>query len=535
MVVNGNPAIAYQNGNSIKYVRANDASGNIWDTPLAFNNTGLVGQYNSMKMINGVPAISYYNTTFNGSLLYAHATDASGASWATPGFTGGGPTGTGNTGKYSCLLEVNSSPAVAYYDNFTSPAKLNYRRATNAEGTAWATAISIAVTGNLTTRISMQIVNNNPAIVYYDALAGDLKFIRATDINGSAWASAITVDGATANVGQNANMQIINGNPAISYYNSTTGELKYVRANDPSGTTWGTPVTVESSFFGVAWEAYYPMEIVNGNPAVSFYTSNGYLKFARATDLNGTSWATSINVDLSGNVGQWMSMQVVNGNPAISYYDVTNHDLRYVRASDANGLAWAATVALDTMGDAGQYNSMIVVNGNPAISYYDATNRLLRFISSTDFDLPTKVSLCSFGNTSLTSSITGTTYQWQVNTGSGFVNTNDDANYSNTNTANLQLNNIPSSWYGYQYRCVVDGNNSYAYSLRFLNNWNGSVSTSWENPANWDCGILPDSNTEVIINSGTVVLSSDASCRSLAVKPGATFTISSGFNLTVVH
>jgi hypothetical protein len=178
---------------------------------------------------------------------------------------------------------------------------------------------------------------------------------------------------------------------------------------------------------------------------------------------------------------------------------------------------------------------MIVVNGNPAISYYDSTNGLLRFISSVDFDLPTKISLCPSGSTSLASSITGAAYQWQVNTGSGFVNISDDANYSGTNAVNLQLNNIPSSWYGYQYRCVVDGNNSYAYSLKFSGSWNGSVNTSWENPANWDCGIVPDSNTDVVIHSGTVILSSTTECRSLTVKPGANFTVSASFILTVTH
>ena len=35
-------------------------------------------------------------------------------------------------------------------------------------------------------------------------------------------------------------MAVVNGNPAISYYDNTNSDLKYVRASDTSGTSWGT-------------------------------------------------------------------------------------------------------------------------------------------------------------------------------------------------------------------------------------------------------------------------------------------------------
>lgn len=47
------------------------------------------------------------------------------------------------------------------------------------------------------------------------------------------------------NVGQFTSQAIVNGNPAISYYDVTNGDLKYVRASDASGTSWGTPVTLD--------------------------------------------------------------------------------------------------------------------------------------------------------------------------------------------------------------------------------------------------------------------------------------------------
>ncbi|MGF2410952.1 FG-GAP-like repeat-containing protein [Ferruginibacter sp.] len=64
--------------------------------------------------------------------------------------------------------------------------------------------------------------------------------------------------------------------------------------------------------------------------------------------------------------------------------------------------------------------------------------------------------LCANGSTSITSDITGSSYQWQQNTGNGFTNISDNANFSGTSTSTLQLNNIPLAWNGYQYRCIVN-------------------------------------------------------------------------------
>jgi hypothetical protein len=82
----------------------------------------------------------------------------------------------------------------------------------------------------------------------------------------------------------------------------------------------------------------------------------------------------------------------------------------------------------------------------------------------------------------------------------------------------LQLNNIPSSWYGYRYRCVVDGNNGVAHTLRFSNYWVGGSGSAWENAANWSCGKMPDSNTDVIINTGTVIVNSNQTIKLIPVK-----------------
>ena len=84
------------------------------------------------------------------------------------------------------------------------------------------------------------------------------------------------------------------------------------------------------------------------------------------------------------------------------------------------------------------------------------------------------VQICANGGTTLTSNITGTSYQWQQNTGSGFSNISDNANFAGTTTANLQLINIPAAWNGYTYRCFVNGSQ---YSSTFLLSVGGTAVT----------------------------------------------------------
>jgi hypothetical protein len=144
--------------------------------------------------------------------------------------------------------------------------------------------------------------------------------------------------------------------------------------------------------------------------------------------------------------------------------------------------------------------------------------------------------MCPGGSTTLASSITsGASFQWQVNTGNGFINISNNTNYGGTNTANLQLSSIPASWTGFQFRCVVDGTNSEPYALQFVNQWTGASGTAWENPANWSCGNVPGAGTDVVIVSGTVIISSNVTIHSLSVNPSVNLTVTTGNILTITN
>jgi hypothetical protein len=131
------------------------------------------------------------------------------------------------------------------------------------------------------------------------------------------------------------------------------------------------------------------------------------------------------------------------------------------------------------------------------------------------------------------------TYQWQVNTGSGYTNLSNGPVYQNVNTDSIRLVSPPTNWYGYKYRCfVTDGTNSYysdEYTLKFGARWNGSVSTDWQHAANWSCGLVPDQYTDVTIAGGAPrypMVNLNVTCRSITLS-GGTVTVQTGSGITL--
>lgn len=141
--------------------------------------------------------------------------------------------------------------------------------------------------------------------------------------------------------------------------------------------------------------------------------------------------------------------------------------------------------------------------------------------------------LCPGQSTTLLSGITSSTYVWQVNTGDGFFNLMNNSNYSGVNASSLQLMNLPSSFYGYQYRCLTDSGAGEVMVIRFSTFWTGSISSTWENSANWSCGYIPDQNTDVRINSGNVILNSDTTIRSLKLETNVNLVVNAGKKLKI--
>ncbi len=70
---------------------------------------------------------------------------------------------------------------------------------------------------------------------------------------------------------------------------------------------------------------------------------------------------------------------------------------------------------------------------------------------------PASKAVCELGTVKFGITATGTTptYQWMVNDGNTTTAITDNANYSGSTTDTLTISEIPASWNGYKYSCVV--------------------------------------------------------------------------------
>jgi len=108
---------------------------------------------------------------------------------------------------------------------------------------------------------------------------------------------------------------------------------------------------------------------------------------------------------------------------------------------------WSLYIFDDVGGDAGSWTSWSIVFTDPPAVCFPITIT----------GQPANATVCAGGNGSFTVAATppGVSYNWQVNTGSGFVYLSNGGVYSGVNAATLNIIGATLAMNGYQYRCVV--------------------------------------------------------------------------------
>jgi hypothetical protein len=227
-------------------------------------------------------------------------------------------------------------------------------------------------------------------ISYYDQTNGSLKLAEANDIEGAPWFTQ-TVD-SVGNVGRYSSIAYVPGSsgPHISYYDLTNGNLKYATLIGFGGNCGNASryrcETVDSSQHDVG--LYTSIAVgSNGVPYISYYdATSGNLKYAKK--VAGT-WVI-VTLDSVGDVGLYSSIALDSNNrPEISYFDRTNGDLRYAK-QNSDG-TWSKYV-IDSVGTVGLHTSLKVDSSDYAhISYYDETNFRVKYAKQVPL-VPTPIS-----------------------------------------------------------------------------------------------------------------------------------------------
>lgn len=311
----GNPAISYYDliFGDLKYTHW---TGKNWKVE-TIDSDGDVGRYTSLAFDSlGNAAISYYDVS-NSNLKYAQW---NGTSWDKETVDS-----LGDVGSYSSLAfdPLSGNPAISYYDATNNNLKYAQRN-----GTTWniETLDSLGDVGSYTS-LAFNTSGNTTisrAISYYDATNGNLKYAwRCYD---SGW--DIETPDSSGNVGSYTSLAFnSSGNPAISYHDATNGDLRYVHWD---GINWLKETVDDSNWVGMYTSlAFDDCCGTAGNPAISYYdATNGNLKYAR---WNGMEWEIE-TVDSVGLAGRYSSLAFHPfGFPAISYDEAIHDDLRYTQ------------------------------------------------------------------------------------------------------------------------------------------------------------------------------------------------------------
>ncbi len=172
------------------------------------------GKYNSLALINGVPAIAYYDSQLQ-NLWYIRANDLLGSSWPANGVqVEAGGAGV-DTGLHVVLMEVAGRPAVFYQESlFTT--RIMYKWASDSLGADWPGGG--VVVGNSDNPVADSIPfsaatdGTVTGVVYIQGI--DMKLRMLSDPAGVFDAETTAVTGHVAS----PSMAILGGRPAFSVY-----------------------------------------------------------------------------------------------------------------------------------------------------------------------------------------------------------------------------------------------------------------------------------------------------------------------------
>lgn len=130
---------------------------------------------------------------------------------------------------------------------------------------------------------------------------------------------------------------------------------------------------------------------------------------------------------------------VVNGTPSGASYSGINSSVLTFTAGSST-YYYRALVTESGTCTATSGTVTVVAYSNPSITTH-----------------PANQTICSGANASFSVTASGTsiTYQWQVNTGSGFTNIANGALYSNVTTSVLTITGATTGMNGYLYQCVI--------------------------------------------------------------------------------
>jgi hypothetical protein len=325
--VNGAPCISCGIGDFLIFLRSQTATGlGAWSFVTVDPNSNS-GYDTSLNVVDGKPAIAYRDLVYGqtgdeGKLRYARCTTADGlGAWTlaivdpTPG-----------TGEYASLAVVDGKPAISYHDG--AAGDLKFARNASADGSgAWTTA-TLDAAGDTGEHTSLAVVGGKPAISYLYASSNNPRYARCPNADGSgAWTIGTVESGGFA-LGLFTSLVAADGKPSISYYDASNGNLRHARNSAADGSGTWTYTVVDSADDVGSVGSNPSLAVVAGKPSAFYFDMlRNRVAFAQSATADGLGpWSS--NITTMGTSVYDFCLADIGGKPAGSFSDYINGDLK---------------------------------------------------------------------------------------------------------------------------------------------------------------------------------------------------------------
>ncbi len=345
----GLPIVAYYDvtNGDLKFLHCGNAFCSADNTVVTLDQEGDVGRFAALAVAgDGLPVVSYYDAT-NGALKVAHCGTVA-CMVGNVLTTLDGAAAESDVGQYTSLAtDANGYPQIAYYD--VTGGALKFVGCTDFACTGGdevpATVDGAAPESDVGRYASLAMIARDPlapttltpAIAYYDLTNTDLKYVACDDALCAGVETPVTLEASADDVGQFASLAVSPaGGPAVAYYDATNGNLRFVACSDALCTAIVPPLALDddpnlrggysSLLFGA-----------DGLPVIGYYdATNGDLVMVTCNDplcADGDEEPVVVGnagaIDPATVVGRQLSLALVGGVPHLVYYDATNGDLTF--------------------------------------------------------------------------------------------------------------------------------------------------------------------------------------------------------------
>lgn len=279
--------------------------------------------------------------------------------------------------------------------------------------------------------------------------------------------STLVVGATTGVTSMTPNTVVCNGAPAVFTVNATGTNLTYQwQVHDGTG------------YYNLANAGIYTgvntntLNISAATPAINGYAYRCILtgSCAPLTFITGASSltiGTSIPVytqpsNFTVCAAGTATFSVATGGANVVYQWQVNTGSGFANVANGANYSGATTATLSVLATPLSFNNYqyrCVLSNTCVAPFFTSTATLTVQPAPVITSQPTSVTSCDFQTVTFNVGATGTNlnYQWQVNTGLGFVNLTSTSPYGGANGPSLSIANVTSSLNGYQYQCVITG------------------------------------------------------------------------------